>query len=53
MEPSLTWSMKMKVQKAISNILEWLQGRVAGLQIYHTRYGAPVPLSAIQEPAFL
>jgi hypothetical protein len=25
------------------NILEWLQGRVAGLQIYHTRYGTPVP----------
>jgi hypothetical protein len=26
-----------------SNILEWLQGRVAGLQIYHTRYGTPIP----------
>ncbi len=25
------------------NILEWLQGRVAGLQIYYTRYGTPVP----------
>jgi hypothetical protein len=25
------------------NILEWLQGRVAGLQIYHTRYGTPIP----------
>ena len=29
--------------KSYFNILEWLQGRVAGLQIYHTRYGAPVP----------
>ena len=25
------------------NILEWLPGRVAGLQIYYTRYGTPVP----------
>jgi hypothetical protein len=25
------------------NILDWLQGRVAGLQIYHTWYGTPVP----------
>ena len=25
------------------NILDWLQGRVAGLQIYHTRYGAAIP----------
>ena len=25
------------------NILEWLQGRVAGLQIYYTSYGSPVP----------
>jgi hypothetical protein len=25
------------------NILEWLQGRVAGLQIYYTSYGAPIP----------
>jgi hypothetical protein len=25
------------------NILDWLQGRVAGLQIYYTRYGTPVP----------
>ena len=25
------------------NILEWLQGRVAGLQLYYTRYGTPVP----------
>ena len=25
------------------NVLEWLQGRVAGLQIYYTRYGTPVP----------
>jgi len=25
------------------NILEWLQGRVAGLQIYYTRSGTPVP----------
>jgi hypothetical protein len=29
--------------KSYSNILEWLQGRVAGLQIYYTRYGTPVP----------
>ena len=29
--------------KSYSNILEWLQGRVAGLQIYHTHYGTPVP----------
>ena len=29
--------------KGYFNILEWLQGRVAGLQIYHTRYGTPVP----------
>ena len=26
-----------------SNILDWLQGRVAGLQIYYTRSGTPVP----------
>lgn len=26
-----------------SNILEWLQGRVAGLQTYYTRSGTPVP----------
>jgi hypothetical protein len=25
------------------NILEWLRGRVAGLQIYYTRNGTPVP----------
>jgi hypothetical protein len=25
------------------NILEWLQGRVAGLQIYHKKDGTPVP----------
>lgn len=25
------------------NVLNWLQGRVAGLQIYYTRYGSPVP----------
>ncbi len=25
------------------NILDWLQGRVAGLQIYYTRYGTAVP----------
>ena len=25
------------------NILEWLQGRVAGLQIYYTKSGTPVP----------
>lgn len=29
--------------KSYANILEWLQGRVAGLQIYYTRYGTPVP----------
>src|SRR6476659_2676469 len=29
--------------KSYFNILEWLQGRVTGLQIYHTRYGTPVP----------
>jgi hypothetical protein len=26
-----------------TNILEWLQGRVAGLQIYYTRYGTAIP----------
>ncbi|HEV8286333.1 MAG TPA: hypothetical protein VGQ09_18625 [Chitinophagaceae bacterium] len=25
------------------NILDWLQGRIAGLQIYYTRFGTPVP----------
>src|SRR5689334_17689452 len=29
--------------KSYSNILEWLNGRVAGLQLYYTRYGTPVP----------
>jgi hypothetical protein len=29
--------------KSYLNILDWLQGRVAGLQIYHTRYGTAVP----------
>jgi len=29
--------------KAYSNVLEWMQGRVAGLQIYYTRSGTPVP----------
>jgi len=29
--------------KAYSNVLEWLQGRVAGLQIYYTRSGTAVP----------
>src|SRR4030095_13200627 len=29
--------------KSYLNVLEWLQGRVAGLQIYYTRYGTPVP----------
>jgi len=29
--------------KSYLNILEWLPGRVPGLQIYHTRYGTPVP----------
>jgi hypothetical protein len=28
--------------KAYANILEWLQGRVAGLQIYYTRSGTPI-----------
>lgn len=29
--------------KTYSNVLEWLQGRVAGLQIYYTRSGTAVP----------
>ena len=29
--------------KSYLNILNWLPGRVAGLQIYYTRYGTPVP----------
>ena len=29
--------------KSYTNVLEWLQGRVASLQIYYTRYGTPVP----------
>src|SRR5215467_15350868 len=29
--------------KSYLNVLEWLQGRVAGLQIYYTRFGTPVP----------
>jgi len=29
--------------KSYLNVLEWLQGRVAGLQIYYTRSGTPVP----------
>jgi len=29
--------------KSYLNILEWLQGRVAGLQIYYTRYGTSIP----------
>src|SRR5260370_26215500 len=29
--------------KSYLNVLEWLQGRVAGLHIYHTRSGTPVP----------
>jgi hypothetical protein len=29
--------------KAYANVLEWLQGRVTGLQIYYTRSGTPVP----------
>ena len=28
---------------AYSNVLEWLQGRVAGLQIYYTRSGIAIP----------
>jgi len=34
---------KNESAKSYTNILEWLQGRVAGLQIYYTRYGTPVP----------
>ena len=34
---------KNETAKSYLNILEWLQGRVAGLQIYYTRYGTPVP----------
>ena len=34
---------KNESAKTYLNILEWLQGRVAGLQIYYTRYGIPVP----------
>ncbi|HET9825430.1 MAG TPA: hypothetical protein VFP87_08850 [Chitinophagaceae bacterium] len=29
--------------RAYSNVLEWLEGRVAGLQIYYTRSGTPIP----------
>ena len=29
--------------KSYLNVLEWLQGRVAGLQIYYTRARTPVP----------
>lgn len=29
--------------KAYTNVLDWLQGRVAGLQIYYTRSGTPIP----------
>jgi hypothetical protein len=29
--------------KAYANVIEWLQGRVAGLQIYYTRSGIPIP----------
>ena len=29
--------------KAYANVLEWLQGRVAGLQVYYTRSGTPIP----------
>jgi len=29
--------------KSYLNILNWLQGRVVGLQIYYTRFGTPVP----------
>ena len=29
--------------KSYINILDWLQGRVAGLQIYHQKDGTPVP----------
>lgn len=29
--------------KSYRNVLEWLEGRVAGLQIYYTRNGIPVP----------
>lgn len=34
---------KNESAKPYLNILEWLQGRVAGLQIYYTRYGIPIP----------
>src|SRR5690349_7942843 len=34
---------KNESAKSYLNILDWLQGRVAGLQIYYTRYGMPVP----------
>lgn len=29
--------------RGYSNVLEWLEGRVAGLQVYYTRSGTPVP----------
>jgi len=29
--------------KSYLNVLEWLQGRVAGLDIYYTRSGTPIP----------
>ena len=29
--------------KVYSNVLEWMQGRVAGLQIFYTRSGTPIP----------
>jgi hypothetical protein len=32
-----------KTANGYLNILEWLQGRVAGLQMYYTSYGTPVP----------
>jgi TonB-dependent receptor-like protein len=29
--------------KSYLNILDWLQGRVAGLQVYHQKDGTPIP----------
>jgi hypothetical protein len=42
-----------KEQSAISyfNILDWLEGRVAGLQVFTTRSGTRVPVIRGQQPA--
>lgn len=37
--------------KAYFNILDWIQGRVAGLQIYTTRWGVPIPVIRGQRAA--